>query len=325
VPVTSPLGGLPLIDAGRIAAAASRPALTGLIRAAYLDGQHEAALTPARLTAVTRDPYRVFGAMPSVSTGLGLFVTKLATLAQRRESGAATVQALVVAMSARTGEPLAVLDGAALTDLKCAAVTALVTDVCAAPDATTAGLVGTGALAFAQLLGLTDVRRLTTITVYGRDPGRAAAFARRAADALPGGPELRLAGDLAEFAGHDIVGTATTSDQPLLPGARPAPGLHVNCMGAHTTVSRELDRPFLAGCELIVEDRATALAEAGPEHERALDLAALLRADPGPLRRAATVFSSTGHAFLDLVTTAHVLDALGLYPLPTAAPAAGTR
>jgi ornithine cyclodeaminase/alanine dehydrogenase-like protein (mu-crystallin family) len=324
--VTSPLGGLPLIDAGRIAAAASRPALTGLIRRAYLAGQHESAVTPARLTAVTRDPYRVFGAMPSVSTGFGLFVTKLATLTERRESGAATVQALVVAMSARTGEPLAVLDGAALTDLKCAAVTALVTDVCAAPDATTAGLAGTGALAFAQLLGLTDVRRLTTVTVYGRDPGRAAAFARRAAAALPGGPALRLAAGMAEaFEGQDIVCTATTSDQPLLTGVPPAPGLHVNCMGAHTTASRELDRAFLADSELIVEDLPTAVAEAGPEHERALDLAALLRADPGPLRQAATVFSSTGHAFLDLVTTAHVLDALGLYPLPTAAPAAGTR
>lgn len=318
-PMRRPLRDLPLIDAGQIQAT-DRPALASQIRRAYQAGEQHAAVTPARMTVKEREPSKVFGAMPSVSSELGLFVTKLATRVERpalsrRDDEAASIQALVVAMSTDTGEPLAVLDGAALTDLKCAAVTALFTDVCAAEGACTAGLVGTGALAFQQVLGLADVRRLRSLTVYGRDRGRAAAFARRVSAELPEGPDIRLADEIAEaLTGHDIVCTATHSDQPLLTGISPAPGVHVNCMGTHTTESREFDRAYLDGCVLVVEEKQTAVAEAGTVHERALDLSEMLRTDRDRLRRAATFFSSTGHAFLDLVTTAHVLASIGLHP-----------
>ncbi len=312
---------LPLVGAGQVQAAGRR-ALTAEIRRAYLAGEHRDAVTPARMTVKESAPVKVFGAMPSVSAAQGLFVTKVATRVERpgpaRPGPAApAIQALVIAMSATTGEPLAVLDGAALTGLKCAAVTALFTDACAAPDAATAGLVGTGALAYQQVLGLTDVRQLRCLTVYGRNRDRAAAFARRVSRAFPDGPRVRLADEAAgAFDGTDIVCTATTSDQPLVTGITPAPGTHVNCMGSHTPHSREVDRAFLDGCVLLVEDREVAIAEAGSLHERALDLGEMLRADPASLRRAATFFSSTGHAFLDLVTTAHVLRSLGLHSPP---------
>jgi ornithine cyclodeaminase/alanine dehydrogenase-like protein (mu-crystallin family) len=51
----------------------------------------------------------------------------------------------------------------------------------------------------------------------------------------------------------------------------------------------------------------TAVAEAGPLHRGAADLAAMLGMDRARLRERLTVFSSTGHAALDVLTAAHVL------------------
>ena len=61
---------------------------------------------------------------------------------------------------------------------------------------------------------------------------------------------------------------------------------------------------------LIVEDLAIAVAEAGAVHASAIPLGQLVKKESGPLRACRTIFSSTGHAFLDVITTAHLLRAL---------------
>ena len=216
---------------------------------------------------------------------------------------------MVVVFSTATGELLATLDGAALTDVKCAAVTALVTDRCALLDARTLGVVGTGALAWQQIRGVAAVRDLTAVTVYGRNEEKAGAFAARVRGLL--GIEVRVARELGEAVERqDVVCTATTSSEPLLTGYTLAAPVHVNCMGSHTPASREVSREQLAASTLVVEDRATAVAEAGEIHRDALELEDMLAAGDS-LRSERTIFSSTGHAFLDLVTAAHVVNGRG--------------
>lgn len=245
-------------------------------------------------------------AMPALAPELDLYVTKLATIAPAGEARPA-ITAVVVAFSSRTGALRAILDGAHVTSLKCAAVSALVTDRCAAPDARVLALAGTGAQARAQVRAVCAVRPITALRVSSGTPGRAAAFAAELRGELP---DLDISAvPLADAVrGADVIATATLATTPLGAFADLAPHVHINCMGGHTPAARELPRELLQTSTLIVEHRPTAIAEAGPLHADALELADLLAAPD--LRRTRTIFSSTGHAALDVLTTAHLLREL---------------
>lgn len=285
---------------------ADLPALVAELADALAAGGRHQALTPQRFMTEWTDPYSVFGAMPSVSRERGVFVTKVAALVEK--PGKPSINAVVVVFSTVTGELLATLDGAALTDVKCAAATALVTDRCALTEARTLGVVGTGALAWQQIRGVAAVRDLAAVTVYGRNAEKAGLFAARVRDLLGDGIDVRVARELGEAVERqDVVCTATTTSEPLLTGYTLAAPAHVNCMGSHTPASREVSRELLAASTLVVEDRATAVAEAGEIHRDALELEDMLAAGDS-LRSERTIFSSTGHAFLDLVTAAHVVN-----------------
>jgi len=60
---------------------------------------------------------------------------------------------------------------------------------------------------------------------------------------------------------------------------------------------------------LIVEDRRTAVAEAGPLHSGAVELDALDTPAAAGFDGQRTIFSSTGCAYLDLITCAHLVTA----------------
>lgn len=267
-----------------------------------------------------------FLSMPAVSTHVGLAISKLATIFDRPAGDARpTVTALVAAFSTRTGDLLAMLDGAALTALKCAAISALVTDRCARADARVLAIAGTGVQAWQQARAVCEVRPIEEIRVWARRADRAAAFADELGAApplgagrrLPGGRRVVACASLEEAVrGADIVGTATAAKTPLAPfaalDAALAADVHVNCMGGHSLESRELPRELLTSSILIVEDEPTAVAEAGDLHAGALAVGALLHRDVAELRRRRTILSSTGHAFLDLLTAAHLLRELGV-------------
>ncbi|MGH3243455.1 MAG: ornithine cyclodeaminase family protein [Spirillospora sp.] len=244
-----------------------------------------------------------FISMPAVSADHRLFINKTATITR---GPGTTVTSVVPVFSAETGGLLAVLDGARVTDLKCAAVAALVTGHCAAPGATTLAIVGAGVQAWQQYLAVTAVREIARVRIHSRTRRGAETFGARIRAAGPA--EVTVCGSAAEAtAGADIVATATTSSEPLPISAELPEHVHVNCMGAHTPTSREVGRELLERGVLVVESLDIAIAEAGEIHRSALDLAALLATDPADLARRTTVFSSTGHASLDLLTCSYLL------------------
>jgi ornithine cyclodeaminase/alanine dehydrogenase-like protein (mu-crystallin family) len=301
----------PVLDRESVELATDLPALVRALRSTYSSGVARTALTPPRMTASASDPHRLFGAMPSICDALGLFVTKIVA-AVPSFAGRPTIGGLVVALSTRTGEPIACLDGAAITNLKCAAVTALVTDVCARQDVSKVGIVGSGELAFCQVQGVSSVREVARWAVSSRHRGSAERFAARVRTFLGPRADVRVVDRVEEALTGDVVCTATSATTPLVDSLIVPDGTHVNCMGGHAQGSRELPNETLVRSRLIVEDRELAVAEAGELHREALDLAEMLAADPQELRARPTVFSSTGHALLDLLATRHILQARGL-------------
>jgi ornithine cyclodeaminase len=237
---------------------------------------------------------------------------KLVTLSHANPArGLPFIHGVYILFAPDTLVPVALLDGAALTALRTAAVSALATRHLAREDAHRLVVFGAGTQARAHVAAMRAVRDVTHVAIVGRDPARAAALV----DALRAdGVEARTDGPAA-LADADIICTCTTSRTPLFDAALVPPGAHVNAVGAYRPDARELEPALLSRARVIVETRASALAEAGDvvlaiadgvvEAGALRELAPVVR---GTLGRAddheVTVFKSVGLAFEDLVVAA---------------------
>lgn len=256
--------------------------------------------------------------MPAVGDpGAGV---KLVTVnPENRPRGLPLVQGVYVLFDAATLEPVAVLDGAALTATRTAAVSGLATRHLARPDARALVLFGAGVQAGSHLEAMRAVRPIEEVVVVSRTRERAERLAERAADA---GMRART-GIPEDVAEADIVCTCTTSPDPVLDGALLRPGTHVNAVGAYTPQTRELDEETVRRGRIVVETREAALAEAGDllipiaagvlrEEDVVADLSEVVRGTT--VRRAdpdVTVFKSVGVAFEDLAVARAAVDRMG--------------
>ena len=284
------------------------------------EGIRKKALTPERLTIMRDDPYSVYGAIPCLSDRLDLFVTKIATLVTQKNRSPVdnkdTVQGYVTAFSVKTGQPLGIFDGAAITDLKCAAITALMTDLCSKKSSKSLGLIGTGAVAYQQLKGIATIRDIDDISIYGRNSEKVALFIEKIRPlfnkkcSISNVDSPRMAA-----LNRDIVCTATSTYEPLLTEHVFTDHTHINCLGSHTPNSREISHDILAAQTLIVEDRQTAEKEAGELHHRAFELEDIIGDETliDELKNKNTIFSSVGHGILDTIVVKYLLDS-GIRP-----------
>lgn len=245
-----------------------------------------------------------------------LLVVKLVTV---MPAAAATVQASVLAMDRHTGEPLALLDGEALTLRRTAATSALAAQHLARPDASRLLVVGSGRLAGWMARAHVALRPGLVIQVWARRPASAQALAaelRRESLDAQAAPELAAA----VRAAH-IVCCATTATEPVVLGEWLRPGTHLDLVGGFKPHMREVDDAAVAMSRVVVDTCAGALAEAGDlaqplargvitrEHIVA-ELAELLRGERVGRRNASdiTLFKSVGTALEDLAAAELVLN-----------------
>ena len=254
--------------------------------------------------------------MPAAEEGVGVGVKLVSLTPGNPARGLPFIHASYVLFDAETQAPIAVLDGAALTALRTAAVSGLATRCLARADASRLVIFGAGVQAGAHLDAMRAVRPIEHVTVVSRSTGPAEALAGRAAsaglDAVVGEPNA--------VAEADLVCTCTTSSEPLFDGSLLAAGCHVNAIGSYQPHTRELDTETMRRGRIVVESRDVALAEAGdlliPIEEGAIgaghvvaDLAEVARG--AEVRRSAedvTVFEGVGMAFEDLVVAKAVVD-----------------
>lgn len=176
-------------------------------------------------------------------------------------AGLPSVQGLVILVDAGTGQPRAIIDGAVVTELRTAAVSAAATDVLARPSADTLAVIGAGVQGAAHLRALRDIRPWRSIRVFSRTAARAE---KLVAQARAEGLEVRLAGSAAEaLAGADVVCTTTSACSPVIADADLAPGVHVTAVGAFGPTCRELPGELVARASLFADSRQAVLAEAG--------------------------------------------------------------
>jgi ornithine cyclodeaminase/alanine dehydrogenase-like protein (mu-crystallin family) len=227
-------------------------------------------------------------------------------------AGLDTHLGVVLLSSGETGEPVALLNASAITEIRTAAVSVIATDLLARPDATELAVIGAGVQARAHILALDGARALTAIRVAGRHPARTAEFAASLAGQTRAPVHAR---DSVRDAvdGASIVVTATSSAEPVVERDWLAPGTHINAVGACLPGMRELDTATMAAAALFADRRDSMLTESGDYLLAAAEGAVgpdQIRAELGELlahtasgRRSAneiTVFESLGLAVEDL-------------------------
>ena len=133
---------------------------------------------------------------------------------------------LVLLFSIENGCLLAVLPDGIIQRLRVGASSALATRAMARDDARTVGLIGAGAQATAQLLGLAAVRNIDRVRVYSPTPARRQTFATALTAQLSLSVEPAVDASAA-VEGADIVLAATNSATPVIDVTWLQPGMHV--------------------------------------------------------------------------------------------------
>ena len=237
-------------------------ALIPAIRQALIDFSAGQVNQPARmiLRAGNADDYRNgwFAVMPVVA-GDYMGVKTVTWYPGNDELGLHTHMAIVELLSRKTGEPLAVMDGRLITEMRTAAVSAVAYAALAplhfdvAPKSF--GILGSGVQARAHIEALKHVwPEMGEIRVWSRNPANANRLAR-----ATGG----LAVGIEDASSADVVLTATSAQVPVLKGELLRSNALVLAVGATGASIREIDDHAMLSSFIVAESRSCVERESG--------------------------------------------------------------
>ncbi len=231
-------------------------ALIDALAPAMADLSSGAASSPARIAAQVPERGGFLGAMPGYVPSIRVLMAKLVSLFPQN-TDLPTHQALIAAFDPDTGQPVAVMDGTAITAIRTGACSALSARLLARPDASVLAILGTGVQARSHARAVCRVRPITEVRIAGRDPAKARALADELADLAT---IVRAADSYAAaLAGAHIVCATTHSVEPVVRREWLDPGTHVTSVGFNAA-GREVDDATIADALIVVESRAAALA-----------------------------------------------------------------
>lgn len=310
-----------VFDAAAVHAALPWPFLIEALRKAHLGEM------PTSEVVVQSDPAGgegQFVTLPGWASGGPIVVKMVGVFPQNAalQPPQLAVQGLVALFDGKTGGPLLIADGAAMTARKTAADSALGAAILAREDVEELLIVGAGALAphFAEA-HLAARPALRRVKIWNRTPARAEAVA---AQLRQKGLDAMVTGDLDDaVAQADVVSCVTMSDTALVKGAFLRPGTHLDLVGAYLPTLREADDAALARGTIFVDSRNN--MQGGGDLSQAVASGAItwdaVKADLFELVRGKregrtgagqiTVFKNNGGAHLDLFTASALSQTLG--------------
>ena len=170
-----------------------------------------------------------------------------------------THQAVIALLSRSTGEPLAMMDGRFITEMRTAAVSAVAFAAIAPPhfveEPTSFGVLGSGVQARSHIQAFRHVLPvLKDIRIWSRTPANAERLAEETgARVVP----------IEEAASADVVLTAVAVNEPVLMGRWLKPNALVISIGAVGGTLRELDDEVMQTSYIVAESRAGVERESG--------------------------------------------------------------
>lgn len=256
--------------------------------------------------------------MPAWQPGIAMG-SKLVTVMPGNpdKAGLPAVQALYALFDGRTGSPLAVIEGTALTYRKTAADSALGSLLLSRPDPGILLMVGAGALAPYLVAAHFAARpSLNRLLVWNRRMDKAEDLARNFAETGIAASACELEAAVRQA---DIISCATAATAPLIAGRWLKAGAHLDLVGGFTPEMRECDDDCVRRARLFVDSRTFAIDQTGDLGDpirRGIIARDRIEADlfelcglSQPVERRRddiTLFKNAGGAHLDLFTALHI-------------------
>jgi ornithine cyclodeaminase/alanine dehydrogenase-like protein (mu-crystallin family) len=309
-----------VLSGAQVRSVLSYPLCADSMRAALIASARGEFYQPLRGVFKAPDPGGLIITMPAFSEGIGYGLKAINVVAGNPARGLDSHQGIVLLSKAETGEPLAVLNASALTEIRTAAVSAVATGLLASEHADVLTIIGTGVQARSHLQAISATRTLAEIRVVARTQAKAEQFRH---EPEHGNPKVVGHTSAEEaVAGAGIIVTATNSAAPVLRRDWLTPGTHLNAVGACLPTMRELDTATVADAALFCDSRESVLAEAGDYVLAAADGAIgpdHIKAEVGEVlagqaigrtgEREITIFESLGLAIEDLAAAATAYQA----------------
>lgn len=262
------------------------------------------------------------GATASDSASLGAKIVSVFPGNSKR--GLPTINALVVALDPETGEPVGLIEGAAVTALRTGAVSGAATDLMAREDAEVLTIIGAGAQGVTQAAAVCSVRSIREIRVIDPVEDARTSFAQRLDGWIGNAPPVNLtvSDTRAALQDSDIVCTASTSRTPVFEDEWIMDGTHINGVGAFTPEMQEVPDATVARARLVVDAVEAIMHEAG-DIIQTVDRGVIARedvrvelghlVDGSETGRASasevTFFKSVGNAIQDMIVARAALEA----------------
>lgn len=236
------------------------------------------------------------GLMPAV-WGDTMGIKLVTVYEQNAARGLPTHHAIIQLFSAVTGEPLAVMDGRLITEMRTAAVSAVATRLLTRPDVRSLAVLGSGVQARSHVRALAQVRNFADVRIWSRT----AQHAQRVAEECGG----RAASLEDAIDGADVVVCAASSPNPLIRGEMLKRDAFMNAISAVGLHQREMDDATLRDAAVIVESRDAAQKESADIVETGAAVHAelgelLTGTKPLPSRDQRIVYKGLGIAIEDL-------------------------
>ncbi len=199
------------------------------------------------------------GSIPSMNA---LAVKLVGGYEENRKLGLPSSFGILILLDIKTGEILAVMDGAHITGVRTAAAAVLATRHMARPDWRVLSIIGGGYIGRWTCTAFAESFALDRIVLYSRSLATVESFVKELGDNVQ--VPLEVAPSAKEACRRaDVIVTATAADQPVLEYAWLRPGTHINAVGSSLPDRREIDAETVKHARLVVESREAALREAG--------------------------------------------------------------
>lgn len=193
--------------------------------------------------------------MPSADFAEHKTATKVVTIfPQNPAVNKPTTQGVILLSDGKNGEHLSVMGASYLTRLRTGALSAIATNKLARKDATTLGVIGTGGMAFEQVLGVLEVRHIQEIILFNRTTDKAYLFKQKLQE-YGVTTDIQIVENVDELVKQaHIINCATRSNSPVFNGELLQEGTHINGVGSYLPTMREVDVTTLTRSAIILVD-----------------------------------------------------------------------
>jgi len=235
--------------------------------------------------------------------------------------GKPTTQGVLLLSDAQTGDHLCLMNASYLTRLRTGALSGVATETFARKNSSELAVVGTGAMAFEQVLGILEVRSISNIHLFNRTREKAFDFKEKL-KAFGVSCEINVGMDVNQvIETADIICCATRSYEPVFDGTYLREGTHINGVGSFLPTMKEIDLTTIQKANKIIVDDLKGVKEEAGELIHAAELsdfrfsdiyAELYEVDGKTYKRETdqeiTFFKSVGSAYFDQALAQGVYD-----------------